>query len=169
VAKTYKALTDEIKRFILEQKLFFVGTSPIDEGEINVSPKGYNTLRIIDNNRIIYLDYHGSGNRTADHLDENGRITLMWCSFDEQASIIRVFGEGKVISKETELFQELSHQYYDNFNQAIVRQLFDVEIIKVESSCGWGVPHMTFAGERPKLHDTSMKAFTTAKPIVLEE
>jgi hypothetical protein len=159
MAKFYDALSDMTKDFILNQKLFFVGTSPSSEGEVNVSPKGYDTLRIIDNNRIFYLDYHGSGNETANHLNENGKITFMWCSFDEKASILRVFGRGKAIVKGTDLFNELLNTHYKGYPEAIVRQIFDVHITKVQTSCGWGVPFMNFVGERPMLHDKSIAAF----------
>src|SRR5690554_4060296 len=112
MGKFYDALTNETKDFILKQKLFFVGTFPSNEGEVNVSPKGYDTLRIVGNDRVIYLDYHGSGNETANHLIDNRKITFMWCGFEEEANILRVYGRGKVIANDTEGFNDLMNQYF---------------------------------------------------------
>ena len=159
MAKVYSSITEEIKEFIQQQKMFFVGTAPSGEGNVNVSPKGYDTFRIVDHQRVLYLDYHGSGNETANHLDDNGRITFMWCSFEEQTKIIRVYGKGKVIRKEDNHFKDLLHTYYNDFQEAIIRQIFDIQINKVQVSCGWGVPFMNYLGERPKLHEKSIKAF----------
>lgn len=75
MAKRFPQLNDELSELILNQKMFFVGTAPSKEGEINVSPKGYNTLRILNNQTLLYADYYGSGNETANHLTENHRIT----------------------------------------------------------------------------------------------
>src|SRR5579863_159529 len=92
----YKHITPEIKGFIGEQKMFFVATAP-QSGRINLSPKGMDTFRVVNDRRVLYLDLTGSGNETAAHLLENGRITIMFCSFDKTASIVRLYGRGRAI------------------------------------------------------------------------
>ncbi|XEC96679.1 pyridoxamine 5'-phosphate oxidase family protein [Paenibacillus tarimensis] len=99
MATFIETITPDIKDFILNQHVFFVSTAPTDAGEVNLSPKGYDTLRIIGETKILYLDYHGSGNETAIHLKQNKKITLMWCSFEETPLILRVYGRGKVLDK----------------------------------------------------------------------
>jgi hypothetical protein len=137
--------------FIKQQKLFFVSTAPSGAGEVNLSPKGYDTLRLLDANRIVYLDYYGSGDETARHLGDNGRITLMWCSFDKEARILRAYGIGRVIAKGTPEFAALLAQHFADADEPIVRQLFDIRIDSLKTSCGFGVPYMECKGERPTL------------------
>src|SRR5271166_4262557 len=96
MSEWFKSITAEMKRFIAEQKVFFVATAP-HQGRINLSPKGMDTFRVISDNRVLYLDLTGSGNETAAHLLDDGRITIMFCSFDKNASIMRLYGRGRVI------------------------------------------------------------------------
>ena len=96
MAKQYDQLTESLQSFIGQQTIFFTATAP-HEGHINLSPKGMDTLHILDARTIAYLDLTGSGNETAAHLEENGRMTVMFCSFDKQPMILRLYGQGEVI------------------------------------------------------------------------
>ena len=96
MAKFYTKLTTRLQNFIKKQKIFFVATAP-KEGRINLSPKGMDYLRVVDENRILWLNVTGSGNETAAHLLENQRITIMMCSFDVTPNILRVYGRGRAI------------------------------------------------------------------------
>ncbi|OOG27184.1 pyridoxamine 5'-phosphate oxidase [Thioalkalivibrio denitrificans] len=135
--------------FIRAQPVFFVATAPrADDGHINVSPKGLDTLRIIDAHTAVYLDLTGSGNETAAHLAENGRITLMFCAFAGKPGIVRLYGMGRVVrpgdddwGRLTALFDPLPG----------VRQIIRVDVRHTQTSCGFGVPEMTLAGHRGEL------------------
>lgn len=159
MATNYDALTDGLKEFIARQKIFFVGTAPSGEGEVHIAPKGYDILRILDDRLLVYLDYYGSGNDTALHLAENGKITLMWCSFDSQPCILRVFGKGEVLSKGTEDFAGLLKICFPDYDEAMVRQLFRVTIHRAMTSCGNGVPFMKYEDDRMALQEWSEKEF----------
>jgi len=143
----YKRITPELEQFIGEQKVFFVATAPA-KGRINLSPKGMDTFRVIGSNRVIYLDITGSGNETAAHLVENGRITIMFCSFDRTAQIARLYGDGRPI-----------HQRDANWNEYLamfptepgVRQIMEIDIDSAMTSCGYGVPWMESLSERDTL------------------
>src|SRR5436309_14438008 len=99
MAKVYEQLDDELTAFIRRQKLFFVATAPLSaEGAVNVSPKGYDSLAILDPNTVAYVDLGGSGIETHAHVRENGRITLMFCAFEGAANILRLYGEGEPVA-----------------------------------------------------------------------
>lgn len=157
MAKTFPSLDERLKSFIADQKLFFVA-SAANEGEVNVSPKGYDTLRIINNNRVAYLDYPGSGNETANNVIEDGRITIMFCSFDRTPMILRLYGKGEVIAKEDDDF---AHYFtlFDEWESGVVRQIIAVDIDYAMTSCGYGVPLYEFQGEREELKRWSLKKF----------
>lgn len=157
MATFFNTITPDIREFIYNQHLFFVSTAPTETGEVNVSPKGYDTLRIIGESKILYLDYHGSGNETAIHLKQNKKITFMWCSFEENPLILRVYGRGKVLDKGTEGYTETLNEHFSGYEERIVRQIFDIDVLSVQKSCGWGVPFMKFDKDRTKLDDMSKK------------
>jgi len=157
MAKNYDRLTEELKQFIHQQKMFFVGTAPVGEGEVHIAPKGYDILRILNDNHIVYLDYYGSGNDTAKHLAENGKITLMWCGFESEPCILKAFGKGEIISKGTDEFARLLKTFFPDYDEAIVRQLFSVNIHAVMTSCGYGVPLMKYEGDRKTLHEEAVE------------
>lgn len=141
------------KEFIAKQKLFFVGTSGIDS-KINVSPKGMDTLRVLDENRVIWLNLTGSGNETAAHLLENDRITLMFCAFEGTPLILRVYGRAKLYHKTDAQWGELIKQF-----PALpgARQIVDIEVEMVQHSCGFGVPLYKHQGDRTTLQDWAKK------------
>jgi hypothetical protein len=143
----YKAITPELKQFIATQKVFFVATAPT-KGRINLSPKGMDTLRVIGPNRVIYLDITGSGNETAAHLLDNGRITIMFCSFDKTAQIARLYGYGRTIHQHDVNW----HEYLAMFPpEPGVRQIMEIDIESAMTSCGYGVPWMECLSERDTL------------------
>lgn len=157
LATVCNTITADIKEFIFNQHLFFVATAPIETGEVNVSPKGYDTLRIIGETKILYLDYHGSGNETAIHLKQNKKITFMWCGFEETPLILRVYGRGKILDKGTKEFSAALNEHFSGYEEKIVRQIFEIDVLSVQKSCGWGVPFMEFVNDRTKLDEMSKK------------
>jgi hypothetical protein len=139
-----RKLNDTQQEFIKAQPLFFVATAAQD-GRVNVSPKGMNTLRIVENNRIIWLNLTGSGNETAAHLLDINRMTLMFCAFEGDALILRVYGQAKVIHPHD---PEWNFALADFPDIAGSRQIFDMTIDLVQTSCGTGVPIMSFVKSR---------------------
>ncbi|WOE75144.1 pyridoxamine 5'-phosphate oxidase family protein [Alterisphingorhabdus coralli] len=147
MAEFFDALTDKHIAMIGKQRLFFVATA-CAEGRINLSPKGLDTFRVLDKTRVAYLDLGGSGNETQAHITADGRITIMFCNFENPALILRLYGHGKVILPQDNAWDSL----VGNFMLLPgTRQIFDITIDSVQTSCGWGVPHMEMASERETL------------------
>ncbi len=146
MGKLYEELDDHLQRFILDQKMFFVASAPrSDDGLINVSPKGLDTLRILDSKTIAYLDLTGSGVESIAHIKENGRFVMMFCSFDKKPLILRLHGRGQVIEKSDEEWADLQAQFPD---YRTARAIIKLSIQRIADSCGWGVPMYEFAGTR---------------------
>jgi len=146
---TYGQLDDKLIAFIRRQKMLFVATAPLSaEGSVNVSPKGYDSLAIIDASTVAYLDLGGSGIETHAHVRENGRITLMFCAFEGPANILRLYGRGESVSFDDPGFEE-QMRLFPAFDRA--RSIITVQITHVADSCGWGVPFFEFKGEREQL------------------
>ncbi|HSV03582.1 MAG TPA: pyridoxamine 5'-phosphate oxidase family protein [Phenylobacterium sp.] len=142
-------LDDKLTGFIKAQKIFFVATAPLGvAGHVNVSPKGYDSLAVIDARTIAYLDLGGSGAETLAHVRENGRITLMFCAFQGPANVLRIHGRGRATSFGEPGFAELK-ALFPNFERA--RAVIVVEVDRIAESCGWGVPVFEFKGEREQL------------------
>lgn len=139
---------DELAAVLTAQPVFFVATAP-PEGRINCSPKGMDTLRVLDDRRVAYLDLTGSGNETAAHLLADGRVTLMVCRFDRTADIVRVYGRGRVVARDSAEWDEL----VDHWDEVLpgARQLIVVDVDSVQSSCGYAVPVMALVEERQTL------------------
>ena len=144
MAERFKELNEAQIEFIQQQHVFFVGTAGA-EGTVNVSPKGLDTLRITGKRRVVWLNLAGSGNETALHVQDNGRMTLMFCSFAKQPLILRLYGKADVINPEDNLWEELSG-LFDNYASA--RQIFLLNIDLVQTSCGFTVPFYEYLGER---------------------
>lgn len=140
-------LTDELITFISKQHIFFTGTAP-NSGRINVSPKGMDSFRCFDHQTVGYLDLTGSGNETAAHIYENGRFTIMFCSFDKEPLILRLYGKGEVVSMNSDKWNERSHHFPDYNGQ---RQIILLHIEHVQESCGYAIPFMEFKSERSQL------------------
>lgn len=147
MSKFYTTVTPTLQDFIRQQKIFFTATAP-GEGRINLSPKGMDTFRCIDERTVAYLDLTGSGNETAAHLEENSRITLMFCSFTEEPLILRLYGQGQSIRPRHESWEPLAALFP---SMPGARQIISVKVDSVQTSCGFGVPMYGFAQERTKL------------------
>jgi Pyridoxamine 5'-phosphate oxidase len=144
MAKQFDSLEADHQKFIAEQHMFFTGSAAA-EGLVNVSPKGMDSLRIADENRIIWLNLSGSGNETAGHILDSPRITLMWCSFTTRPLILRVYGTARAINPEDAEWDEMAALFPP---QRGARQIFDVAVDMVQTSCGWAVPFMDYNRER---------------------
>ena len=155
MGKYSRELSEQHMSFIRRQALFFTATAPSDDGRINVSPKGYDTFVIVDPQTVAYLDYAGSGNETANHLRDNGKITFMWCSFDADPLILRIYGFGRVIEKGTIEYLEWMNERFPAVKPEAARQIMVCEVEMVQTSCGFGVPLMHVEGERAKLNEWS--------------
>lgn len=153
MAKFYPALTADLMTFIERQHIFFVASAP-NSGRINLSPKGLDSLHVVNEHEVAYLDLTGSGNETAAHLGENGRLTLMFCSVEGAPLILRLYGKGRVIWPGD---ADWAH-YHGMFRaQPGERQIIVLEIASLQTSCGAGVPLYEYAGERIALLDWSEK------------
>jgi hypothetical protein len=144
-----ESISEEVAEFIRAQHVFFVATAPLSAGaRINLSPKGLDCFRILSPNRVAYLDLTGSGNETAAHLLENGRITFMFCAFDGKPNILRLYGRGRTIQKSSDEWPDLAAQFvlYPG-----TRQIVACEVDKVQTSCGLAVPKMQFEEHRDGL------------------
>ncbi|MTB53734.1 pyridoxamine 5'-phosphate oxidase family protein [Lewinella sp. W8] len=153
MAKQFPALTERLSEFISQQHLFFVATAPA-EGRVNLSPKGMDALRVISPGRILWLNVTGSGNETAAHVLENQRMTLMWCAFTGAPLILRVYGTARVIHEGDEAWENLAAQLP---SLPGARQIFDLSIDLVQTSCGMAVPLMDFREDRELLKDWARK------------
>lgn len=147
MGKRYNEITCELQSFIEAQKLFFVATATAN-GRINLSPKGLDTLRVMDNNRILWLNLTGSGNETAAHLLENKRITLMFCAFEGKPLILRLYGHGRVIHSRAPDWKTLVSMFPPIPG---ARQVIDMRVDLVQTSCGMGIPYFDYLGEREQL------------------
>ena len=153
MAKFYDRITPELQTFLEAQHIFFVATAPKD-GRVNLSPKGMDALRVINESEIAYLDLTGSGNETAAHLLEDSRITLMLCSFTEKPLILRLYGQGEAIRPRDAAWQE----YLALFPAiAGTRQIVRVKVESVQTSCGLAVPFYEFSSDRPSLKEWAEK------------
>lgn len=147
MAKFYEQLDEALNEFIAEQHLFFVASAPLD-GRVNLSPKGIDTLRVLNPQQVAYLDLTGSGNETAAHLYQNGRLTMMFCSFSRKPIILRLYGQGKAIQPRHQEWAELITRFP---TLPGARQIILLNIEAVQTSCGYGVPLYEYQGEREAL------------------
>lgn len=146
MGKIYHAISAEIRAWINRQHVFFVATAPLSaEHHVNLSPKGMNTFRVLDEKTVCYFDYTGSGAETIAHLRENKRLTFMFCAFEGPPKIFRLHGIGEVLKP--------SHKDWDNLTKLFdisepPRAIIRAYITRVSDSCGFGVPLMDFKSER---------------------
>lgn len=153
MANRYPQLNTTLVEFIERQKLFFVATAGRD-GKVNVSPKGMDTLRVLDHNHVVWLNLTGSGNETAAHLLDSNRMTLMFCSFDRNPLILRLYGEAETVHPRDHAWMQMIG-YFPQYAGA--RQIFNLRIELVQTSCGFAVPMYEFIGERNTLEGWSKK------------
>lgn len=147
MAKFFDTITPSVREFIAEQKIFFVATAPVN-GRINLSPKGMDTFRVLDERTVAYLDLTGSGAETAAHVLENGRITIMMCSFTAKPNIFRIYGRGRVVRPGDGEWPLLS----SNFDMLPgTRQIMVVAVESMQDSCGFSIPYYDYIGPREQL------------------
>jgi len=151
MGRTHSRLTPDLVEFIERQHLFFVATAPLSEtGHVNLSPKGLDTFRVIDDRTVAYLDLTGSGIETAAHLQENGRIAVLFCSFDGAPRLVRLHGRGRVVERAHADYDALSARFPA---QPGVRGVIVIDVQRISGSCGFGVPLYEYQGDRRQLTD----------------
>jgi Pyridoxamine 5'-phosphate oxidase len=157
MGKEFSRIDESLRDFIGDQAVFFVATAPAEGGRINLSPKGYrDTFAVLDDHTVAYLDLFGSGVETIAHLRDNGRITIMFCSFTRNSRILRLFGTGRVVRPDDAEFGGLLTRFGDQ--HAGIRAVIIVDVDRIADSCGFAVPYYELVDERPVLDDYHHKA-----------
>ncbi len=147
MAKQFLAIDDAHAAFIAAQHIFFVGTAA-PTGQVNISPKGMDSLRVLGPNRVIWRNLTGSGNETAGHLQRLNRMTLMWCSFDTRPLILRLYGTARTLHAGATEFATLDAHFIPDPG---ARQIYDMTVGLVQTSCGYAVPFYDHKGPRDTL------------------
>ncbi|MBW4707884.1 pyridoxamine 5'-phosphate oxidase family protein [Roseobacter sp. YSTF-M11] len=147
MATQFDCLSDALTKFIEAQHIFFVG-SAAPEGRVNISPKGMESLRVMGPNRIVWRNMTGSGNETAGHLAQSNRMTLMWCGFEAKPMILRTYGSARTLHPRDEGFDALNSHFPPSHG---ARQIYDMSLELVQTSCGYAVPFMAYEGDRDVL------------------
>ena len=153
MGQKYSEISDKLKRFIDAQKMYFVGTAAAG-GRINISPKGMDSLRVVDKNRVIWLNVTGSGNETSVHVQENPRMTIMFIAFEGNPLILRLYGDAKAIHKNDVEWNNLISLFSPIPG---ARQIFDLSVDLAHTSCGMGVPFFDHVSERDQLEKWATK------------
>jgi hypothetical protein len=155
MGKIFDGIDGRLERWIADQPMFFVGSAPLaEDGHVNVSPKGpIETLRVLDPHTVAYLDFVGSGAETIAHIRENGRIVIMFCAFAGPPRILRLHGRGRILSAADGEFDELAArcEFPEPATPEARRAIVLVEVDRVADSCGYGVPLMSYEGQRPHM------------------
>lgn len=168
MAKSYDTIDEHLRDWLARQPMFFVASAPLAaDGHVNVSPKGpIGTLRVLGPRRVAYLDLSGSGAETVAHLRENGRLTIMFCAFEGPPRIVRLHGTGEAVTGGDPRFDALLDEAA--FEETTVpearRSIVVVEVTRISDSCGYGVPLMSYEGERPHMHLSKTKRLRTHGP-----
>jgi hypothetical protein len=150
MAKTYPALTAQLKQWINQQPMYFLASAPLQaDGHVNLSPRGLDSLRVTGDDEVAILDLTGSGNETAAHLHENGRLTIMFCAFSGDPKILRLYGQGRVILPSDKDWGNYRNLFAPDLPG--VRQVFHVHLDRIQTSCGFGVPLMELVDQRDML------------------
>lgn len=147
MGQQYSELSDKLVTFVEQQKIFFVGTATADS-KVNISPKGMDSLRVIDGKRVIWLNVTGSGNETAAHVQEQPRMTIMFAAFDGSPMILRLYGQAQVVHQNDPEWEELIARFDPTPG---ARQVFDLRIEMVQTSCGMAVPLFDYREDRELL------------------
>ncbi len=149
MGKTYEHIDDRVEAFIRAQKVFFVGSAPLQgDGHVNLSPKGYDSFAILGPNRVAFCDLGGSGIETVAHVRENQRLTIMFCAFEGAANILRLYGKAQIIQFDDPDFAK-ALDWFPAHDRA--RNIITMDVTRIQDSCGWGVPFYEFKGERDQL------------------
>ena len=173
MGRTYDGIDDHWRDWIARQPLFFVGSAPLDaDGHVNVSPKGpIGSFSVLDEHTVAYLDVVGSGAETIAHIRENGRVVVMFCAFEGPPRILRLHGRGEVVPAGDPRFDELLAQ--GGFEQPAVdeykRSIVVVHVDRIADSCGYGVPLLSYEGERPHGEKWAAKKLRTGGEEALED
>jgi hypothetical protein len=170
--KTFDHIDESIERWISKQKIFFVSTAPLsDAGLVNCSPKGRDTLRVLDSRTLAYMDGDGSGIETVAHVKENGRIVIMLCAFEGPPKIFRFHGVGEVFEPRQPEFQMLRSAFPPGNCRAIIK----IAVTRIADSCGYGVPAYNYVGERdphnklmPRMSEAKLEAFRDSNALSLD-
>src|SRR5262245_14334987 len=150
MAKHSPLLSSEHRAFIERQHVFFTA-SAAPHGRINLSPKGLDTLRVLDPNTVAYIDLTGSGAETAAHARADGRLTIMFCAFEGPPLILRTYGKSQVLKRGSDEYIRLLAEAFAGAEPIGARAIVLLHIELVQTSCGYGVPHLKYVGERPSL------------------
>jgi predicted pyridoxine 5'-phosphate oxidase superfamily flavin-nucleotide-binding protein len=150
MGKEFSRIDEPLREFIGQQAMFFVATAPSEGGRINLSPKGYrDTFAVLDDHTVAYLDLFGSGVETIAHLRDNGRITIMFCSFTRNSRILRLFGTGRTVRPDDAEFASLADHF--GKQRAGTRAVIVIDVERIADSCGYAVPYYELVDERPVL------------------
>lgn len=171
MGRSFDAVPDHLAEWMVAQPVWFVATAPLaGDGHVNVSPKGDDTFRVISPTEVAYLDLTGSGAETVAHVRENGRLTIMFCSFGDKPNIVRLFGRGRAVLPGDERFSELAGRFPARDG---ARGIIVLDVEQVTSSCGYAVPHMELVGPRDTLaewagrkNDEELAAYRAEKNAV---
>ena len=150
MAEDFPNIEPAHRDFILRQHMFFVASAAAS-GHVNLSPKGLDSLRLVDSKSVVYLDLTGSGNETAAHLLADGRLTLMFCAFEGAPLILRLYGHGRCLRRGGAEYAALLAAEFGGVEPAGARQMIQLDVERVQTSCGYAVPFFSFAGDRPGL------------------
>ena len=156
MAKKFTSLTTEHHEFIKAQKLFFVATAD-SESRINLSPKGMDSFRLTNNNTALWLNMTGSGNETAAHVLADGRMTMMFCAFEGKPTILKLYGKARAIHPRDAEWEKLVQKFPTTPG---ARQIFELDIDLVITSCGMAVPFFDYKEERGQLNNWAEKKGT---------
>ncbi|MDZ8171259.1 pyridoxamine 5'-phosphate oxidase family protein [Microbacterium xanthum] len=155
MGKTFDGIDDTLAAWITDQHMFFVATAPLSaQGRVNLSPRGLDSLSILDERTVAWLDLTGSGAETIAHVRENGRITVMFCSFDARPRIVRLHGRGRIVLPGDDLFARVEAEHPGHVG---ARAVIVVDVERASDSCGWGVPQMDFVAERDIIRPWAQK------------
>jgi hypothetical protein len=150
MGKQFASMTPAHRDFIARQRIFFTASAAATS-RVNVSPRPTDALRVLDERTVVFLDLTGSGSETAAHLRADGRITLMFCALDEPPNILRLYGRGTSLPRNTSDYAALLASVYGNQEPLGARQIVRIDIDLVQTSCGYGVPLFEYVGERDTL------------------
>lgn len=159
MAKQFPQLEPHHHRFIAAQHIFFTASAAAT-GHVNVSPRSTDMFRVLGDNAVLYLDRTGSGNETAAHLKADGRMTIMFCAVDGPPLILRLYGRGRVIHRESAEYGALLAEQFGGVAPLGARQMIRLDFDLVQTSCGYGVPLFDYQDERPQ-----MDAWARAKGV----
>lgn len=154
--QVFKVISAEHRAFIERQHVFFVATAA-SKSHINLSPKGLDTLRVVDDRTLVYLDLTGSGNETAAHLKADGRLTMMFCAFAGPPLILRLYGRGCVLPRGGREYTQFLRDHFSGEERLGARQMAVLNVERVQTSCGYAVPNLVFESERSGLDNWSAK------------